>query len=135
MKKVLCVVLSLALIILLCSCDTLNTESNIFSQEVTIIKMPSPPQCKNSNKITVVDEVIEVLGLIEKSPYTMMDEKTNGWEIMVKINVDGKELVYTIGDVFTDADGSQYYVENLDEIKEKLNTIYDKIDIPEVEYK
>lgn len=134
MKKILCIILSLTFIFLLCGCGAKDTESKFFSQEVTIVKMPSPPKCKTSDSIAVVDEVIAVLGEIEKSPINMINGKTNGWEIMIKLDIDGQDLNYTIGGVFTDADGSQYYTENLDEIKEKINKIYNKIDAPEVDY-
>ncbi len=136
MKKILCIILSLTFIFLLCGCGAKDTESKFFSQKVTIVKMPSPTKCKTSNSIAVVDEVIDVLGLIEKSPIneTVGKSNINGWEIMIKLKIDGQELNYTIGGVFTDADGSQYYTENLDEIKEKINEIYDKIDAPEVDY-
>ncbi len=134
MKKILCLMLSIIFVLMCCGCDNQNTESLKFSQEVTIVKMPSPPKCKTTDDISVVEEVIAVLGEIEKSPINMINGKTNGWEIMIKLEIDGQELNYTIGKVFTDADGSQYYTENLDEIKEKINKIYNKIDAPEIDY-
>lgn len=135
MKKLL--VLSTVLIVLLCGCDVSSTKSDVFSQEITIIKMPSPPKCKTSDKIADVDALLEILGLIDKSPIstTAIESDINGWEIMIKLKIDNNELVYTIGEVFTDADGTQYKIENLDVTKEKINKIYDRIDAPEVEYK
>lgn len=138
MKKLLCLFLSVILLCLLCGCsgniaDNGSEDDNIFKQEVTIVKLPSPPKCKTSDDNAVVNKVIEILGLIEKSP--IESENINGgWEIMVKLNIDGKELNYTIGGVFTDADGKQYKVENLGEIKEKINKIYQELDAPEVDY-
>ncbi len=131
MKKVLCIFLSLTFM-LLCCCDKQDTESRVFSQEVTIVKMPSPPKCKTSNKIAVVDEVIAVLGEIEKS--STLEDINGGWSIMIKLKIDGQELVYTIGKIFTDADGKQYNVTNYDVIEEKVNEIYNNIDAPEVDY-
>ncbi len=133
MKKILCIILSLAFMFLLCGCGRQDAERKGFSQEVTIVKMPSPPKCKTSDKIAVVDEIINVLGLIEKSP--LGSENVNGgWEIMIKLKIDGQELNYTVGNVFTDSDGKQYNVTNYEEIKDKINKIYDKIDAPEAEY-
>ena len=138
MKKLLCIILSITFVFLLCGCgdDTDNSSESdkVYKQEVTIVKMPSPPKCKTTNSIAVVDEVIGVLGLIEKSPANS-DNVNGGWSIMVELNIDGKELSYTIGNIFTDADGKQYKVTNLDEIEGKINKIYDKIDSDEVEYK
>ena len=95
--------------------------------------MPSPPKCKTTDDVSVVNEVIAVLGKIEKSP--IEDENINGgWSIMIKLNIDGQNFNYTIGGVFTDSDGKQYYVTNGDEIEKKITEIYNKIDAPEVDY-
>lgn len=133
MKRIILLAISAILILPLCSCGNRNTESLNFSQEVTIVKMPSPPKCKTSDNISIVNEVISVLGEIEKSP-TPNEEINGGWSIMVKFNIDGQEFNYTIGSVFTDSDGKQYNVKNLDEIEQKIIDIYDKIDAPEVDY-
>ena len=131
MKKILSVILLVTIIFLLCGCN--DGKERVFKQEVTIVKMPSPPKCKTSDDIAVVDEVINVLGLIDKSPIN--DDVVNGgWSIMIKLNVDGQELNYTIGNVFADADGKQYKVNNYAEIEEKLTKIYDELDVPEVNY-
>ena len=45
-----------------------------------------------------------------------------------------KELVYTIGSVFTDSDGRQYKVSNYEEIEDKLTKIYNELDVVEVDY-
>ncbi|MBQ6717816.1 MAG: hypothetical protein IJN22_02850 [Clostridia bacterium] len=133
MKKIICLLLSIAVIVSLCGCGSENTESINFSQEVTIVKMPSPPKCKTTDDVSVVNEVIAVLGKIEKSP--IEDENINGgWSIMIKLNIDGQSFNYTIGGVFTDSDGKQYYVTNGDEIEKKITEIYNKIDAPEVDY-
>ena len=131
MKKILSVILLVTIIFLLCGCN--DGKERVFKQEVTIVKMPSPPKCKTSDDIAVVDEVINVLGLIDKSPIN--DDVVNGgWSIMIKLNVDGQELNYTIGNVFADADGKQYKVNNYAEIEEKLTKIYDELDVPEANY-
>ena len=131
MKKTLSIILLLTIVLSFCGCT--DGKKTVFKQEVTIVKMPAPPKCKTSEDIAVVDEVISVLGLIDKSPIN--DDKINGgWEIMIKLNVDGQELNYTIGNIFTDADGKQYKVNNYTEIEEKLIKIYDELDVPEVDY-
>ncbi len=134
MKKLLCIILSFVFILVLCSCSNQDTESRVFSQEVTIVKLPSPPKCKTSDKIAVVDEVIEVLGLIEKSP-TSNDVNAGGWSTMIRLKIDGQELVYTLGgNLFTDADGRQYKATNCAEIEEKITKIYNELDALEVDY-
>ncbi len=133
MKKIICLILSSLLIFLLCGCGNQNTESNVFSQEVTIVKMPSPPKCKTTDSISIVDEVIAVLGEIEKTPKSCGN--TNGWLFMIKLNIDGQEFNYCIaGDTFTDSDGNQYGINNFSDIEEKIISIYEKIDTPEVDY-
>lgn len=133
MKKFVSLILSVLLALSLCGCGSHDTQSAVFSQEVTIVKLPSPPKCKTTDDISVVNEVIAVLGEIEKSP--IEDENINGgWSIMIKLNIDGQCFNYTIGGVFTDSDGKQYYVKNLDEIEDKITEIYNKIDSPEVDY-
>lgn len=133
MKKIISLILSVLLVLSLCGCGNSDAQSTVFSQEVTIVKLPSPPKCKTTDDISVVNEVIAVLGEIEKSP--IEDENINGgWSIMIKLNIDSQSFNYTIGGVFTDSDGKQYYVKNLDEIEEKITEIYNKIDSPEVDY-
>ncbi len=134
MKKMLCIILSTIFMFMLCGCDNKSNETINFSQEVTIVKLPSPPKCKTSNSIAVVDEVIEVLGLIEKSP-TSNDVNAGGWSTMIRLKIDGQELVYTLGgNLFTDADGRQYKATNCAEIEEKITKIYNELDVLEVDY-
>ncbi len=95
--------------------------------------MPSPPKCKTTDDISVVNEVIDILSKIEKTP-TDKDVINGGWSTMVKLNVDGNEFNYTVGSVFTDSDGKQYYVDNYQEIDDKLTKIYNELDAPEVDY-
>ncbi len=134
MKKAFCVILSLIFFVLLCGCDNTDTESRVFSQEITIVKLPSPPKCKTTNSIATVDKVIEILGQIEKSP-TPNDVNAGGWSTMIRLKIDGQELVYTLGgNLFTDADGRQYKAVNCAEIEEKITKIYNELDAPEVDY-
>lgn len=133
MKKIISLVLSVILALSLCGCGNQNTESNVFSQEVTIVTLPSPPKCKTTDDISTVNEIIAILSEIEKSP--IESENINGgWDIMIKLNIDGQSFNYTIGGVFTDSDGKQYNVTNREEIEEKIMKIYNKIDADEVDY-
>lgn len=133
MKRIILLAISAILILSLCSCGNQNTESLNFSQKVTIVKLPSPPKCKTTDDISTVNEIISILGEIEKTPKTCGN--TNGWLIMIKLNIDGQNLNYTIaGDTFTDSDGKQYGIKNFDEIEKKITEIYNKIDAPEVDY-
>ena len=137
MKKFLSVILTI-FFVFLCGCSS-NTDNNssetktVFKQEVTIVKMPSPPKCKTTDDVSVVNEVIAVLNEIEKLP--IEDENINGgWSVMIKLNVDGQEFNYTVGSVFTDSDGKQYKVSNYKEIENKLIKIYNELDVIEVNY-
>ena len=133
MKKIVPLILSVLLALSLCGCGSGDAQSTVFSQEVTIVKMPSPPKCKTTDDVSVVNEVIAVLGKIEKSP--IEDENINGgWSIMIKLNIDGQSFNYTIGGVFTDSDGRQYIVSNHKEIEDKLTKIYNDLEVPEVDY-
>ena len=133
MKKILCLFITAILTVSLCGCSYVNYEKQNFSQKVTIVKMPSPPKCKTTDSTTVVNDVIAVLSDIEKT--SVEEGKINGgWNIMVKLNIDKKELVYTIGSVFTDSDGRQYKVSNHEEIEDKLTKIYNELDVVEVDY-
>lgn len=133
MKKFLCILLSLILISIFCGCNNNDPESINLSQEVTIVKMPSPPICKTTDDISIINEVITILSNIEKSPINN-DDINGGWNVMIKLKIDGKTLNYTIGGVFTDSDGKQYHINNLQDIEYKINDVYDKIDAPEVNY-
>ncbi len=137
MKRFLLIILTLVFVLLCgCSASTDNNSSDtktVFKQEVTIVKMPSPPKCKTTNDSSVVNEVLELLSKIEKTP-TNKDVINGGWSTMLKINIDGNEFNYTIGSVFTDSDGKQYNVINYKEIEDKLTKIYNELDVPEVDY-
>ena len=141
MKKLLSIIIALAFCLSLVGCSAGDTASNSdannqetkFTQEVTIVKMPSPPKCKTSSSSSVVNEVLMVLREIEKAPQTCGN--TNGWQYMIKINIDGQELNYSItSDAFTDSDGQQYSITNYNYINEKISSIYEKIDTPEKDY-
>ena len=133
MKKVFCVILSLLFIFVCCACGNQNTESQNFNQEMTIVKLPSPPKCKTTDDVSVINEVVDVLSKIEKSPIDS-ENINGGWSIMIKLNIDGQSFNYTIGSVFTDSDGRQYSVSNHKEIEDKLTKIYNDLDAPEVDY-
>lgn len=133
MKRVVCLFFVFLFVLLICGCDNKKTESKIISQEITIVKMPSPPKCKTTDSNAVVNEVLDVLAQIKKS--SLIDEKVNGgWEYMFKLNIDGETFIYTVGTIFTDADGKQYNVENYEVIKEKIEEIYDDMNVTEVDY-
>ncbi len=139
-KKILSILLTLLFSILFVACndykDTNLSDSKdavIFKQEATIVKMSAPLKSKTTDEIAFVSEIIAILGEIEKSP--VANEKINGgWKIMIKLNIDNQELVYTIGNIFTDSDGKQYNVKNFEEIEEKILAIYDKIETSEYDY-
>ncbi len=133
MKKVFCVILSLLFIFVCCACGNQNTESRNFNQEMTIVKLPSPPKCKTTDDVSVINEVVDVLSKIEKSPIDS-ENINGGWTIMIKLNIDGQSFNYTIGGVFTDSDGRQYIVSNHKEIEDKLTKIYNDLEVPEVDY-
>lgn len=137
MKKFISIILTFVFVLLCgCSSDTNNDSSDaktVFKQEVTIVKMPSPPKCKTTDDSSVVNEVLELLNKLEKAP-TNKDVINGGWSTMIKLKIDGKEFNYTIGSVFTDSDGKQYNVTNHKEIEDELTKIYNELDVPEVNY-
>ena len=100
---------------------------------MTIVKLPSPPKCKTTDDVSVINEVVDVLSKIEKSPIDS-ENINGGWTIMIKLNIDGQSFNYTIGGVFTDSDGRQYIVSNHKEIEDKLTKIYNDLEVPEVDY-
>ena len=137
MKKFISIILTFVFVLLCgCSSDTNNNSADaktVFKQEVTIVKMPSPPKCKTTDDSSVVNEVLELLNKLEKAP-TNKDVINGGWSTMIKLKIDGKEFNYTIGSVFTDSDGKQYNVTNHKEIEDELTKIYNELDAPEVDY-
>lgn len=137
MKKFISIILTFVFVLLCgCSSDTNNNSSDaktVFKQEVTIVKLPSPPKCKTTDDVSVINEVVDVLSKIEKSPIDS-ENINGGWTIMIKLNIDGQSFNYTIGGVFTDSDGRQYIVSNHKEIEDKLTKIYNDLEVPEVDY-
>lgn len=132
MKKFICLILCFCISVLFVGCDNENSESTVFEQKLTLVTMPSPPKCKTTDSISDINKVLNVLGEIEKTP---IDDGVNGgWYFMIKLTVDGSTVNYTVGGVFTDADGKQYNVENWEYIKERLTDIYVEIDAEEVDY-
>ncbi len=138
MKKAIIVFLCLAILFSLCGCKTKkvttsSTQNKTFSQSMTIVTMPSPPKCKITTNITTINKVLDILGQVEKEE--IVSKSKGGWYYMIKLNVDGTVLSYTIGgNLFTDLDGRQYQISNGKEIEEMLKQIYDEIDIAEAYY-
>lgn len=128
MKKCIAVILCLVLFVCMCGCKASDTD---IKQEMTIVTMPSPPKCKTTDKTNVINNVLSIIEDMEKTPFT---DKINGWRVMIKLNVDGQILSYTLSErVFTDSDGTQYLVDGTKAIAEILD-IYKKLDAPEKEY-
>ncbi len=137
-KKLFTLFLCLNLLLLNgCTSKAVNDSSSqnkIFSQTMTIVTMLSPPKCKTTTNITTINKVLNVLGQIEKAGAVPENSK-GGWYYLIKLNVDGTELTYTVGEgLFTDIDGKQYNITNSEEISEKLKQIYNEIDEPQVYY-
>ncbi len=137
MKKIFAILLCIIMLLPITACadkvPNNNTGANMtFSQSMTIVKMPSPPKCKTFSGLDTIEDVLEILRQIKKGEKV---DDTNGWQYMIKLNVDGRQISYTIGNVFTDADGNQYKVLNSDEILSKLDEIYAKINVNEYDYK
>ena len=131
MRKVLCLLLIIPLIVFSSACEPKNNQSEAVGQELTIATMPSPPKCKTTKNVGIIDSVLRVMAEIEKEP---SDDNTNGWYYFIELDVDGQSFKYSLGNIFTDSDGKQYKVLNYDEIKAKLTEIYEKIDEPERDY-
>ena len=131
MRKVLCLLLIIPLIVFSSGCEPKNNQSEAVGQELTIATMPSPPKCKTTKNVGIIDSVLRVMAEIEKEP---ADDNTNGWYYFIELDVDGQSFKYSLGNIFTDSDGKQYKVLNYVEIKAKLTEIYEKIDEPERDY-
>lgn len=135
MKKIVCMVLCVFMLLSFigCSIEETNSANINLEQLMTIVIMPSPPKCKTTGDTAKINKVMNVLSEIEKAP-TDNDDDINGWFFMIKLSVDGKTFTYTVGNVFTDSNGTQYTVKNYDEIKDKLTEIYTEIDAEETDY-
>lgn len=135
MKKIVCMVLCVFMLLSFigCSIEENNSANINFEQLMTIVTMPSPPKCKTTGDTAKINKVMNVLSEIEKVPIDN-DDDINGWFFMIKLSVDGKTFTYTVGNVFTDSNGTQYTVKNYDEIKDKLTEIYTEIDAEEKDY-
>lgn len=136
MKKIVCMVLCVFMLLSFIGCSMAETNSANanFEQQMTIVTMPSPPKCKTTSDATKINKVMNVLSEIEKAPTDNDGVIKGGWFFMIKLAVDGNTFTYTVGNVFTDSNGTQYTVTNYDEIKEKLTEIYTEIDAEEVDY-
>lgn len=135
MKKIVCMVLCVFMLLSFigCSIEETNSANINFEQLMTIVTMPSPPKCKTTGDTAKINKVMNVLSEIEKAP-TDNDDDINGCFFMIKLSVDGKTFKYTVGNVFTDSNGTQYTVKNYEEIKDKLTEIYTEIDAEEKDY-
>lgn len=136
MKKIVCMVLCVFMLLSFIGCSMAETNSANanFEQQMTIVTMPSPPKCKTTSDTAKINKVMNVLSEIEKEPTDNDGVIKGGWFFMIKLSVDGNTFTYTVGNVFTDSNGTQYTVTNYDEIKEKLTEIYTEIDAEEVDY-
>ncbi len=131
MKKIFSIILCFVLIFFLSACTAVRVEKDL-KQEMTIVKMPSPPKCKTTDSVNIINEVLSLFKDIEKTP--LEDEVNGGWNVMIKLNIDGQSFNYTVGEkIFTDSDGTQYLVDGSDAITRILE-IYEQLDTPEKEY-
>ena len=133
MKNFICLILCFCMLIPFIGCDSTDNESTVIEQKLTLVTMPSPPKCKTTDNLSTINKVLNVLGEIEKTPIDG-DKAAGGWYFMIKLTVDGTTVNYTVGNIFTDADGKQYNVENWDYIKDKLTEIYNEMDEEEANY-
>ncbi len=125
--------LSLVVIMLFFGCNNIENDNLKFSQEITIVKMSSTPKYKTVDSISTVNQVTDILNEIEKSPID--SENDDQLDFVVNINIDGESFEYSIGKIFTDANGRKYKIENYKDTIDKISKIYNKIDVEEKKYK
>lgn len=138
MKKITVIILCIAILLSLIGCkaskiDNSSKPEKIFSQSIRIAKKVPPRKSKTTTDVSTINEVLNVLSQIQKEK-EITERKKGGTIYGIYLDVDGNQISYAVGGIFNDADGKQYEISNSDEIKEKLEQIYQKIDAPEVDF-
>ena len=132
MKKILCLLLSALMLFLISGCKGADTQSDTFSQKITIVNMQTQ-KSKTTESAKDIELIINVLGDIYK--LETINEQIGDWQYKIILMVDGEVFTYMFGGkTFLDNDGLQYKVKYADETMKKLTEIYDKIDVAEVDY-
>lgn len=131
MKKLVSIILCLVLVGIISGCTAVGTNKDI-KQEMTIVIMPSPPKCKTTDNVNVINEILSLFKNIEKAP--LEDDVNGGWSVKIQLNVDGEIFNYTMSDtVFTDLNGEQYAVDGISVVA-RIKEIYKQLDVAEEDY-
>lgn len=103
-------------------------------ETMTIVKLPSPPVCKITDKAGIIEEVRDYLAKMDKEKLDSEGSALSaGWQYMIRFNKNGKLYAYSfVGDIMTDSDGVQYLVD--DHSLEKIQEFYDEMTESEESY-
>ncbi len=131
MKRLTVLLLCFIILISAFGCTVSENSSTVFKQQMTIIRMPSPPKCKTTSNITYIDRVLSAFSEAQKTP---LDENVNGWHYKIDLVVDGETFTYAVNEsVYTDSNGRQYSIDGKDIIK-ILDEVYEAINDTETDY-
>ncbi len=130
MKKLLCITICVMLACAFAGCLG-KAEIKPYQEMEIIIASDEGVMCKTTRDIKDIEEVFSCFSSLGKKP---RHEKIKGWEIMVKVTVDGESFIYSLSNsVFTDSNGVQYEVKADSQIA-KIKEIYARIDAEPKDY-
>lgn len=131
MRKILLVVMC-AFLVLLAGCAK-NLEKKLISQEITIVTTQSPSKCKTTSSLQVIEQILNILRSVEKSPVDTLNE-SDEFVLLLELKVDNEVFYYTIStSTFTDSDGAQYSICGVP-IIDNIMEIYNELDVQESNY-
>ena len=95
MKKIVCMVLCVFMLLSFIGCSMAETNSANanFEQQMTIVTMPSPPKWKTTSDATKINKVMNVLSEIERIKVLM--QEALDLEQLVVFSSKSKELTFT----------------------------------------
>jgi len=95
--------------------------------DMVFSKLPSPPMCKKTNDMVIIEKVIELINNAEKSP--IENKVIKGWSMSINItSTDGIKFYSVCGNILT-IDNSCYTISQ--DFIDNLEKIYNEIDIKE----
>ena len=106
-----------------------TTEAKV--QSLTFVKLPSPPKCKTTQDMKVINEILDYLEKGKKDPIKV-DKALKGWEIFIKLDKGSTYSAIAVVGTTLDID-NKYYNVSKDYVNGLLE-IYDKMSAPEKDY-
>ena len=125
MKKVICLVVAMCLI-LFCGCGSNDSNNMVMFGQTMTIFCNGAAEGRTTSNIADIEKTVGIFSDINK--IEILSDWIGDWNYKIIITIDGQALTYMFGGkTFCDVDGTLYKVKNADQTREKISEMYDRI--------